>query len=46
MAAGEVLAMLGPDGGGKSTALQLIAELARPDEGVVPAGGSDALSCD
>ncbi|MDG4669304.1 ATP-binding cassette domain-containing protein [Mycobacterium sp. 236(2023)] len=37
---GEVLAVLGPNGVGKSTLLLLIAGLLRPDEGRVELGGS------
>ena len=32
---GEVLALLGANGAGKSTAVHVIAGLVRPDEGVV-----------
>src|SRR3979411_91204 len=38
VAAGQVLALLGANGAGKSTALHVIAGLVRPDRGVVRVG--------
>ncbi|MCW2651169.1 MAG: molybdenum transporter ATP-binding protein [Mycobacterium sp.] len=40
VAAGEVVAVLGPNGGGKSTALHLVAGLVRPDQGIVRSGST------
>lgn len=37
---GEVLALVGPSGGGKSTVLRTIAGLLRPDRGRISVGGS------
>jgi len=39
---GEVLALLGPSGGGKSTVLRMVAGLETPDRGSVVIRGSDA----
>jgi ABC-2 type transport system ATP-binding protein len=41
-AGGEVLALLGPNGSGKTTALRLISTLLLPDAGSVRVGGFDA----
>lgn len=41
VASGEVLALLGPNGGGKSTALKLIATVLLPDHGQVWVNGLD-----
>ncbi|MDY6995791.1 MAG: ATP-binding cassette domain-containing protein [Actinomycetota bacterium] len=43
---GEVLAVLGPNGVGKSTLLSLIAGLLRPDHGVVEIGGTRVTDTD
>jgi sulfate transport system ATP-binding protein len=40
--AGELLALLGPSGGGKSTLLRIIAGLERADSGSIHIGGVDA----
>ena len=42
VAAGEVLAVLGANGAGKSTVLHVIAGLVRPDRGVVRVGRTSA----
>jgi iron(III) transport system ATP-binding protein len=39
VAAGEILALLGPSGGGKTTTLRLIAGFERPDAGRIEVGG-------
>jgi sulfate/thiosulfate transport system ATP-binding protein len=39
---GELVALLGPSGGGKSTVLRIIAGLEEPDQGVVFLNGDDA----
>ena len=39
--AGQVLAVMGPSGSGKSSLLALLAGLERPDSGTVQAGGQD-----
>jgi sulfate/thiosulfate transport system ATP-binding protein len=41
---GELTALLGPSGGGKSTLLRLIAGLEKPDEGSVSFSGEDATA--
>lgn len=41
VAEGELVSLLGPPGGGKSTTLRLIAGLERPDEGSILIGGRD-----
>src|SRR4051794_18731064 len=41
---GELTALLGPSGGGKSTLLRLIAGLEKPDEGSVAFSGEDATA--
>lgn len=41
-AASEVLALLGPNGSGKTTALKLISTILLPDDGCVRVGGFDA----
>lgn len=41
VAEGELVSLLGPAGGGKSTTLRLIAGLERPDEGRILIGGRD-----
>lgn len=41
---GEFVALLGPTGAGKTTALRLIAGLERPDHGRIAIGGADATS--
>jgi sulfate transport system ATP-binding protein len=43
---GELLALLGPSGGGKTTLLRIIAGLERPDEGSVLFDGDDAIRRD
>jgi sulfate transport system ATP-binding protein len=43
---GELLALLGPSGGGKTTLLRIIAGLERPDEGSVLFDGDDAVRRD
>jgi putative ABC transport system ATP-binding protein len=44
--AGELVALTGPSGGGKSTLLNLIGALDRPDEGEIVVGGLDVTSLD
>ncbi|NUP06709.1 MAG: sulfate/molybdate ABC transporter ATP-binding protein [Polyangiaceae bacterium] len=41
---GEVLALLGPSGGGKSTVLRIVAGLEVPDKGTVVIRGADATN--
>ena len=41
IAAGELVALTGPSGGGKSTLLNLIGALDRPDAGEIVVGGLD-----
>jgi sulfate transport system ATP-binding protein len=41
---GEVLALLGPSGGGKSTVLRIVAGLEVPDQGTVVIRGADATN--
>ncbi len=41
VAEGEVVALMGPSGVGKSTLLHLVAGLDRPDSGVIEVGGCD-----
>ncbi|HEU4927862.1 MAG TPA: sulfate ABC transporter ATP-binding protein [Vicinamibacterales bacterium] len=43
---GELLALLGPSGGGKTTLLRIIAGLERPDQGSVLFDGDDAIRRD
>ena len=43
---GELLALLGPSGGGKTTLLRIIAGLERPDQGSVLFDGDDAVRRD
>ena len=43
---GELLALLGPSGGGKTTLLRIIAGLERPDGGSVLFDGDDAIRRD
>src|SRR5260370_36893541 len=43
--AGEVVALLGPTGAGKTTTLRLIAGLERPDHGSIRSSGR-AVTCD
>ena len=42
--AGEVLALIGPNGGGKSTLLRVMGMLQRPDQGTVVFRGQNALN--
>ncbi|MEK0379168.1 ATP-binding cassette domain-containing protein, partial [Corynebacterium mastitidis] len=42
--AGEVLGIIGPNGGGKSTLLGLLSGLLAPDEGAVTVDGQDLRS--
>jgi len=44
--AGELVALTGPSGGGKSTLLNLIGALDRPDAGSIVVGGLDVTSLD
>lgn len=44
MKAGEIISVLGPSGCGKSTLLQMIAGLARPDEGEIRLSGKTIAS--
>lgn len=44
MRAGEIISVLGPSGCGKSTLLQLVAGLARPDEGEIRMNGGTIAS--
>jgi len=46
LAAGEVVAVVGPSGGGKSTLARCLTLLEQPDEGTVRVGGVDAWSCE
>lgn len=42
---GRVLALLGPNGSGKTTVLRMVATLLRPDQGAVSVGGYDTVDC-
>jgi ABC-type multidrug transport system ATPase subunit len=42
--AGTVMALLGANGAGKTTALRILSTLLRPDRGTVRVGGIDALT--
>jgi putative ABC transport system ATP-binding protein len=42
VAAGEVLAVIGPSGSGKSSLLAVAGALVRPDQGTVRIAGEDA----
>jgi ABC-2 type transport system ATP-binding protein len=42
--AGTVMALLGANGAGKTTALRILSTLLRPDRGTVRVGGIDALA--
>ena len=43
VAAGEVLAVVGPSGAGKTTLFRCLTRLVRPDAGVIEVGGRDLL---
>jgi ABC-type multidrug transport system ATPase subunit len=44
VAAGEVVGLVGHNGAGKTTAVEVVLGLVRPDEGTVRVGGVDALA--
>ena len=46
LASGELVALTGPSGGGKSTLLNLIGSLDRPDAGEIVVGGQDVAHLD
>jgi thiol reductant ABC exporter CydD subunit len=46
LAPGEMLALVGPSGGGKSTIASLLLRLAEPTKGRVVVGGADLSACD
>jgi ABC-2 type transport system ATP-binding protein len=46
VAAGEILGILGPNGSGKTTTVESIQGLRRPDRGRIRVLGLDATGCD